>query len=175
MIENRDYHKDVEIDITNLGNEWVEQPSLYLYYAEALADAIDTRDRAKQKLEVDSAELDQGYRKHWDELHPDTKMTETALKANILQDKVYAKSVALLNKASHNVNLLTSARSAFEHRKKALENLVSLHITGFHSNPKSPVKKMEGIIQENHTKILNENRRKHQNTKTQKTKKLKRK
>ena len=127
-LENRDYHEDIKINTSRLSDEWVEQGSRYLYYAEALAEAIDTRDRAKQNLEVKSAELDQGHRKHWDELFPDSKMTEAALKSMILQDKLYKKALDLLNKANHNVNLLSSARSAFEHRKKALENLVLLGV-----------------------------------------------
>jgi len=160
MIKNRDYHKDIEIDINNLEGEWIEQGSRYLYYAEALADAMDTRDRSKQNMEVVSARVDLLLRKSWNEKYPDLKMTEASIKSTILLDAHYKKALDLYNKAHHNVNLLAAAKSAFEHRKKALENLVSLHITGFHSSPKTPIQKQGGSIHREHTQKLNIKKRK---------------
>ena len=39
--------------------------------------------------------------------------------------------------AAKNANILLSAKTAFDHRKRALENLVSLRIAGFHSEPRT--------------------------------------
>lgn len=155
---DRDYKQDIKIDPNNLEQEWVEHSSIYLYYAEAHAEAIDTRDRNKQNLELEHSKLDQKYRKTWDSKFPDTKMTEGGIKAVILQDPFYKKALALLNKANHNVNLMSVAKSAFEHKKRALENLVSLRISGFYSAPKAPMNRQGGSTHKDHTKQLNRKR-----------------
>jgi hypothetical protein len=155
---NRDYHKDIQINPNDLETAWIEHSSLYLYYAEAHAEATDTRDRNKQNLELIQAQLDQKFRKKWDILFPDTKMTEGSIKAVILQDILYKKALDLYNKASHNVNLMSVAKTAFEHRKKAIEGLVTMKVSGFYSAPKSPLKKMGGSIHAEHTRKLNNTR-----------------
>lgn len=130
----RNYKDDIKID-ANLENEWLEQPSLYLHYAELHADAIQQRDETKQELELEQAKLDEYYRDNWTK-YSESRMTEAGVRAKILQDKRFHTVQKSLNKANHDVNVLLSAKTAFEHRKKALENLVSLLITGFHSEPK---------------------------------------
>ena len=157
-IEKRNYHEDIKIDPNNLEWDWIEQGSRYLYYAEAYADAIDTKDRAKQSMELKSAVLDNNLRTNWDKLFPDLKLTETSVKSKILQNIQYKKALDIFNKAHHNVNLLSSAKSAFEHKKKALEKLVELRITGMYSSPKMPTQKQRGESHTEHTKKLNDTR-----------------
>lgn len=137
VLKDRDYFQDLEIG-DDLQDEWIKHPSLYMYYSESHADAIDTRDKAKQFMEVEAAKLDSYLRKEWAKLFPEDKMTEAGIKAKVLQHVSYKKAQNLLNKANHNVNILSSAKSAFEHRKKALENIVTLTVMGFHSEPKKP-------------------------------------
>lgn len=132
----RNYKNDLQIDTSDLEGEWTEQPSHYMYYAEQHADAVLLKDRRKQRLEVVFAELDTEYRKKWERIS-DQKMTEQAIKSKIYTDDRYKKAQRLLNKATHDVNILASAKTAFEHRKKALENHVTLLVTGFHSEPKT--------------------------------------
>ena len=159
-IRDRDYHKDVQIDVNDLENEWVQQSALYLYYGEAHAEAVDTRDRQKQNLELMQAKLDIEYRKEWDQRFPDTKMTENGIKAVILQDMYYKKALNLYNNANHNVNLMLVAKTALDHKKKGLENLVSLKISGFYSAPKPPTQKQGNETHKNHTQQLNATRQK---------------
>lgn len=132
---NRNYKYDLDIDMDDLEREWLEQPSLFMYYSEAHAEAIRDREDAKNNLDLTDALLDSKYRKGW-EKYWEKSPTELALKNKIILDEEHQKSLANFNKKSHIVNLLQSAKSAFDHRRKALENLVTLKVTGFHSEPK---------------------------------------
>ena len=132
---DRNLEKDLHIDESNLEQEWIEHASRYMYYAEAWSDAVKMKDLAKQKLDIIHAELDEYYRLNWDR-YSEYKVTEASLESKIIRHEKYKKALAIYNKHNHNVNLLSSVKTAFEHRKKALENLVSLLITGFHSEPR---------------------------------------
>lgn len=134
-VKDRDYKKDTTIDHNDLEGQWIEQGSIFMYYGEAHADAIETRDADKQRLDLVAAELDEEIRNNWSDFS-ENKMTEASVKAKILQHARYKKAQKLLNNANHNVNVLASAKTALEHKKKGLENLVSLKIGGFYSEPK---------------------------------------
>ena len=137
---NRDYKKDIEIDNRDLEGEWIEQPSLFLYYAEAHADAIYEKDLAKSKMEYKYATMYSDVKKNW-EKYFDSKPTEPAIKEYIIANPHYRKTEKMFLDASHHVNVMLSAKMAFDHRKRALENLVSLRITGFHSEPRNKTRK----------------------------------
>lgn len=137
LTKKRNYYDDLKIDTNNLEGEWVEQPSLYMYYSEAYCEAIRDRDKAKNDLDIIDAQLDKEIRNkdNW-EKHFDKSPSETAIRGWIIQHDRHIKQLAIYSDLSHNANLLQSAKNAFDHRRKALENSVSLLITGFHSQPK---------------------------------------
>jgi hypothetical protein len=131
----RDYSKDIEINENDLEAEWLEQPSLMLYYSERYAEAIHKRDMRKIRLDYVFADIDSDIRKNWNK-HFDSKPTEVALKNYITKDARYRKAEKLHINAVRDVNILAGVKTSFDHRKRALENLVSLRISGFHSEPK---------------------------------------
>jgi hypothetical protein len=131
----RDYMQDIKIDVNDLAGEWQNQASLYLYYSEGYSEAIRDRDKAKNDLEIIDAQLDKEIRRDW-EKHFDKSPTETAIKGWIIQQEKHKKYLDIYSKLSHTANLLQSAKNALDHKRKALENLVSLKIAGFHSEPK---------------------------------------
>lgn len=134
MIGN--YKEDVKIDPENLENEWMEQPSLFLYYAEAHADAMHEKDMAKSRLDLCYARMYADIKKNWSN-HFESKPTEPALKEYIYKSSKYQKAERTLIDAVKSANVMLGAKTAFDHRKRALENLVSLRISGFHSEPRS--------------------------------------
>lgn len=141
-MSDRDYNKDIQIDENDLENEWIEHPSIVLYYNEAFSDAQYNRDKLKIKLDQTSAKLDSAVRKDWAKYGFESKPTETALRNYILLHPDYRKDELEHLKSVREVTLLTGVRSSFEHRKKALENIVSLRISGFHSEPRNKEKKI---------------------------------
>lgn len=132
----RDYKKDVEIDEHNIEQEWLEHSSLYLYYAEAHADAVHEKDMAKSRLDLTYAQLYSNIKKDWEKYFND-KPTEPAIKEYILSDPSYKKAERALIDSARDANIMLAAKTAFDHRKRALENLVSLKIGGFYSEPRN--------------------------------------
>lgn len=151
-----DYKKDITIDEYNLEAEWLEQPSLFLYYAEAHATALHERDMAKSRLDLQYAKAYSSIKKNW-EKYFDAKPTEPAIKEYILKSPSYQKAERALINSAKNANIMLAAKTAFDHRKRALENLVSLKIAGFHSEPRNKTKKpRESGGHKAHKEALNE-------------------
>lgn len=134
-LQFRDYNNDIQIDRENLEKEWMEHPSIYLYYAEAHADAVYEKELSGDELDLVFSELDAQIRKDWD-LHFEKAPSEGAIKNWVIRQVKYKKALAKFQKAGHTANRLAAAKSSFEHKKKALENLVSLYVMGYGSEPK---------------------------------------
>jgi hypothetical protein len=130
------YKSEIQIDPDNLEEEWINQPSLYLKYSEEYANAVANKDRAKSNLEVVYAKIDARVRVDWDECGFDSKPTEPAIKQYISKNAEYRKAVKKHVMAIREANLMAGVKHSFDHRRKALENLVQLHISGFHSEPR---------------------------------------
>jgi len=132
------YREDVKIDKFALDEELLQHPAKYMMYAELAADAVFARDKAKEKLEFIEAELDSECRAHWDALCPGIKITNDGITAWIRQQPVRREAVNDLNVATRNMNLMTAAKEAFQHRKKSLEGLKELYLAGYFSRPVIP-------------------------------------
>lgn len=159
----RDFRIDIEIDKDNLEEEWIVHPSLYLHYSDQYAEAFYRKDKSKLKLDLITAELDLAIRKNPKNYGFTSKPTESGIKNAIILDEKYQKALENYNKQSKLLNLMTGVKTAFEHRKMALSNLVSLLIGGFFSEPRNQIKdikKIESIKgQKERKKQLNENRK----------------
>ena len=131
------YKEDITINKNDLVNEWQNQASLYLKYAELAAEAIEERDNAKNHLEVVYSKLDYEIRTNWS-VYLKSKPTEVSIKQWILRQKKYRKAQNILTKATKNVNMYQAARTALEHKKHALQNIVQLMVSGFYAEPKAP-------------------------------------
>ena len=102
-------------------------------------------ERKKEALEVLKAELDRKYRPQL-EKEIGKKPTEAVVSAAIVIDDIYRLAQNELINANEDVNILASAKSAFEAKKKALEGLTHLWLGGYFSNPNIPVENNEDII-----------------------------
>ena len=130
-----DYKKDIEINDNNLKEEWERQAGLYLYYSLQLSDAEAEKNKAKEDVDVVMAQLDREIREK-----PKTfeieKITEGVVKSTILLQEEYTNAQDSYVKKIYNVSILQGVIRAFDHKKKALENLVTLHMAGYHAEPK---------------------------------------
>ena len=106
-------------------------------YAEQSAKARQHEDELKQQLEVLEAKLAKDMR-----LEPEkfglAKVTEAAIKEAVIAHDERQKLSSKIVEAKFEREILQYAVTAFEHRKKALENAVSLYLCGFYSQPKDP-------------------------------------
>ena len=137
-----EYNDDLKIDFAQLDINWRDHSANYMKWAEKWVDAVAYRDRTKEALDVLRAELDAHYRQV---LHTDKKPTEAAIAAAINKDEDYKLQQQTILDANEAVNLLASAKVAFEHRKKALEGLTQLWLGGYFSNPNIPVEIKEQV------------------------------
>lgn len=126
------YNKDLEIDFSRLDEIWRDHSVKFMKWSEKWVNAVSERDRAKEALEVVKAELDSEIRTKY----VGKKPTEAAINSMITTNKEYQEAVSKLIDANESVNLLASAKTAFEHKKKALESLTQLWIQGYWSEPK---------------------------------------
>ena len=140
----RDYKQDIKIDENNLENIWIEQPSLFLYYATAHADALHEKDLAKSKMDYAYAILYSEIKKNWSEYFK-LKPTEPAIKEYIIAHSKYRKAEKTLIESLKNVNITLAVKVAFDHRKLALSNLTSLKIGGFYAEPRNKKRDVENM------------------------------
>lgn len=144
-----DFAKDIKINKGELHKEWLKQSGLYMFYSEEWASAVKKRDHLKQEIEAKNAELLTGIIKRAID-SGEKKPTEKAIEAEIALDIGMQERQTKLIDLNEEVNLLSSGLKALEHKKKALENLVTLYLAGYYSSPKEPeqIDLRKGVIGE---------------------------
>ena len=146
------FEQDVSIDPNSLDVEWQKQASLVHKYGILLSDAISERDKAKENLEIVRAEIDLDIRKNFKEYGLE-KTTEGAISATILNEKDFIEAQETVHDANHNVNVLQSAKNALEHKKKALEYMTQLYLSGYWAEPKITSEAQEKYSEKDSEKI----------------------
>lgn len=139
------YEKDMQINLSRLEVELQEQADLVLKYGKEWSEKTKERDRAKENLAVVDSEIDAKTRKNWGELS-DGKLTEKAVQGFVLKDKRHEEATEKMLDLSEEVNILSTVKIALEHRKKALEGLVSLYIAGYWSDPKVAKRDFDEVV-----------------------------
>jgi len=159
-----EYNDDLRTDFAELDINWRDHSTNYMKWAEKWVDAVAQRDRKKEGLDVLKAELDKKYRNELEKQNG-KKPTEAVVSANIIANKKYQVMQQDIIKANEKVNLLASTKTAFGHRKKALEGLTELWLGGYFSNPNIPLEVKKQMKQdsktymEDQTKVLTSNQR----------------
>ena len=132
-----DYEKEIRIDETALDVEWLEQPRLFMKYAQHLAEMRKRLDAAKEQLDLVRAELDKDIRMNPDK-YEISKITETVVSNTIITQPEYREANKEMIDAKFEVDIAMAAVRAFDQRKDALENLVKLHGQQYFAGPKVP-------------------------------------
>jgi len=158
--------KDIEfdffdIDKNRLDEEWINQPKIFFKYSEELTDAKEELERCKGQLEVAGDELKETKAKLGLRIRrnpkkyfgDDSKPTEAAIENRILVHSLYAKAKAKIYKlneeliiANKKVSTFYSAIHTLDHRKSALERLVSLHGQSYFATPRATDENSKKII-----------------------------
>jgi len=135
-MRKKEVKEAIEIDPERLDEAWLEQAPMYLGYARAMAGARQDVDRARRSLVLITAQCEQAIRKNPEDFGI-SKVTEGAIKAALVLDGTVGEAEAEVLKLTYKVNVLTAILTALDHRKKALSDLVQLHIAQYSSKPKS--------------------------------------
>ena len=83
-----DYESDLAINKNRLDEEWLKQPTLFMHYLEALADAQLERDKAKERVDVARSKADKDIRANPGD-HGLQKVTEASVSNAINEHKKY--------------------------------------------------------------------------------------
>lgn len=129
------YAKELTIDLNALDTESIEQPARFMEYALLAIDAEDERDRTKRKREVVYAEVEERIRAT--AAANGEKTTEAAIKAKVTMDEDIETVENELLVSIKRAKVLNAAVSAFEQRKKSLEQVCNLYGLGYFSQPRS--------------------------------------
>ena len=131
------FEVDLAIDENRLDDEWVDQPSLYFKWAAKLADARRDLEAFKSAMDIVKAEFYLNVRKNPEEFEL-TKPSEKTIESTVIGQPDYKSGQELIIQAKHKVDVIQAAVTSMDHRRKALEGLVSLYLANYFSNPKAP-------------------------------------
>ncbi len=153
------YHKDILIDEHDLEGEWITHSSKVMHYSALYVDCLFFRDELKRKETYVHSKLYLAIRANPRKFDIDGKPSEPTIKATIEVDKGYRQVTRKLLSANKDLNILIEIKKAFEHRKAALAGVVSLKISGFHSEPRNNVRdfqrKKQSVQDKEHKEQLN--------------------
>ncbi|HUW45663.1 MAG TPA: hypothetical protein VMW50_07695 [Dehalococcoidia bacterium] len=142
----RDYHQDVKINKFKLPDECEQHASIYLYWAEHLANAKSDLNDAKKRADFIASETGLSIRTHWQD--DDGKLTNDAVNAKVDNNEKVINSRDKLQTLERRINILSAVVSAMDHRKSELNNLTSLVLGGFYATPHgSNSGKHEGVTE----------------------------
>lgn len=130
-------NQSLDIDIYELHKEWERQPRLFHNAAMKSADAKSKLDTAKSRLDVVEAELAMAIRRDPEKFGL-VKATDNSVKECIPTRQEYRDAVAEVNTAKYEVAVLEAKVSALDHKKRALESLVSLFLSDYWAEPRAP-------------------------------------
>lgn len=123
-----------EIDLARLEEECLRQPKLYNKYSKMLADAKLDLAEAKAECEVAEASVKTEIRESPTK-HGITKITESVVNEHMVMSEHYQHALQRMNQAKHKVDVLDAVINTLEHRKRMLENLVTLFGQNYFSKP----------------------------------------
>ena len=128
---------DLNIDLLALDQEWLRQPRMYMTAAAEAADAAAEVDRAKSALAIIKAEVELSARRD-PESHGLVKATDNSVAAVVVTNVGAMDAEDRLNKARHAAAIAHAAVEALEHRKRALEGIVTLQGREQYASPRAP-------------------------------------
>lgn len=127
-----EYENDLEIDSDKLDQEWLNQPNLFMKYAEKSAEAKKAMDEANERVKVTRSLLIKECKENF------KKATSLEIEAYYRQDSRHIKAKKAHIQSEFEYNILNNVVFALHQRKTALENLVRLWADQYFSSPRMP-------------------------------------
>ncbi|MFA5394387.1 MAG: hypothetical protein WC346_00025 [Methanogenium sp.] len=120
---------DLRLDITELDRHALDQPALYAEWSKKWAEAILVRDRLKEQIAAKKAEVDDDVRSRprdygWD---MDKNPTETWISNQVMLHTEVVELVEKMLQAQYEVNMMSVAKEAMEHRMNSLRIMTELY------------------------------------------------
>jgi hypothetical protein len=133
-----DWKQDLKIDQYALDKAALSQPELFAEWAMEWANAVRERDRLKDKLALVRSTVDQYIRETpgdfgWDK---EKAPTEAFINSAITTSQYFVDANDAYLDSQHDVNVMGIAKEAFEHRRRMIDNLIQLYMSGYFSGNK---------------------------------------
>jgi len=129
------YKEDIEINRHKLDEEIINQPVLYLEWAQKASEAMAHKQRTEQKRKLIKAELDKKYREQFES--NGEKYTEAKLDSYIRSDKEFKNATDEYIDAMEQEQIYADVKWAFQQRKSSLELLQEGIINGIYADPRN--------------------------------------
>lgn len=143
---------DFSIDEMQLDKEWNGQAERFFRMASKLANAKQEYEELENAFKVTKAELELDIRSDPQKYGLD-KTTEATVAATVLVQRQYSEAATQVREARHAVDILSAAVEAMQHRKRALENLVSLHLANYYAVPQTTAGNHEELDEMTRTRV----------------------
>jgi hypothetical protein len=130
--------------------EWEHHAEEVYHFLEEMAAARQQMDAKKERLDEIRAELDFAIRRDPNKFGLD-KVTETLITNTITLQPQYREASQQFLESKDKYNTAANIVTAMEHKKKALEGLVNLHIAGYYA---LPTDRKEAVVREKATQTL---------------------
>jgi hypothetical protein len=127
----------MEIDLKRLEREWADQATRHQLLGQVVAHYRKDVEDAEASLDVAKARAELKIRRSPGKYGVDGALTEALVKANVILHPLYKGANDALIRAKFRLNKLDAVYKASEHRKKGLENEVSLWSQGYFAAPKT--------------------------------------
>lgn len=127
--------QDLNLDKDNLDFECLDQPNRFMRWSVNMADAIKQRDWAKRQVQITRSEMSVDIRTNPNKYGLE-KATEGSVAATLETLKEISDVENAYIESQRVANIYSSAKEAFEQRKKMLELLTQLYLSGYYSRPK---------------------------------------
>jgi hypothetical protein len=124
----------LEIDENRLDEEWINQPKNFAKFALKQALAKKRHEEAKRQLDVVRSELMLSVYKQPEVFGLD-KVTEGRVQAVVLLQLGYLDAHDKMTRRKHDLDVYSAMVTALDHKKQALQSLVSLHGQNYFSSP----------------------------------------
>ena len=141
MASARNFKSDIRLDRFELEVEAERQSTIYQYWSDILANAKRDKDTASNELEQLKAEKALHYRLNSKEMKNndgDTitlKVTEPTVAAMVDTDPDIIAKKEELAQLKYRVSKLEGRLTALDHKKRMIDNLRHLYISGYYSKP----------------------------------------
>ena len=125
-----------DIDQHNLEEECLVQPKMYEEHAKALVEAKRMLIEQTARVELAKEELATDIRRHPDKYQA-LKITEAVVAELVPTTERYQKVSRVWRKRKHEVEVHQAAVNTLDHRRRTLENLVTLWRSDYYAAPRT--------------------------------------
>ncbi len=153
-----DFEKRLKIDIYSLEQEWEEQPSLYFSILEEIRKLNQERLKLTRSILEKQSDVYLKIKLNPEKFGFNQKtLTEKTLESALNLNAKLRLMKASLHEIEQKLEYWNNLRKAFEERRRALENLTSLWLTGYYAAPSEKrVQRAQDLYEKHARQVLSE-------------------